>query len=180
MTIRPIRLLGDAVLRTPAEPVTAFDVELRKLVTDLMDTVRGGPGRAAVAAPQIGVSARVFGYDLDGHRGHLVNPTVEIVGGELQDDEEGCLSLPGLAFRTSRAMHVIARGFNQHGEPLTVDATGYLARAMQHETDHLDGILYVDRLRGSARREALRAVRADPALKPTEVRQPARRRPLYT
>lgn len=162
MTIRPIRLLGDAVLRTPAEHVTSFDAQLRELVTDLMDTVRGAPGRAAVAAPQIGVSARVFGYDLDGHSGHLVNPTVEIVGTETQDGEEGCLSLPGLSFPTLRAMHVIARGFDRHGEPLSIDATGYLARAMQHETDHLDGILYVDKLRGPARREALRAIRSAP------------------
>lgn len=162
MTIRPIRLLGDPVLRTPAEPITSFDAQLRELVADLMDTVRAAPGRAAVAAPQIGVAARVFGYDLAGHSGHVVNPGVEVVGADTQADEEGCLSLPGLSFVTPRAWHVVVRGFDQYGEALTIDATGYLARAMQHETDHLDGVLYVDRLRGAARREALRAVRSAP------------------
>jgi peptide deformylase len=159
MTMRPIRLLGDPVLRTPAEPVTSFDVELRALVTDLMDTLLGAPGRAGVAAPQIGVGARVFVYEADDHRGHLVNPTVE-VSGEMQDGEEGCLSLPGLYFPTPRAMHATARGFDQHGEPLTVSGSGFLARALQHECDHLDGRLYVDTLRGDARRQALREIRA--------------------
>jgi peptide deformylase len=167
MAVRPIRLLGDPVLRTPAEPVTSFDAQLRALVRDLMDTLLGAPGRAGVAAPQIGVPARVFCYDAGGRRGHLVNPTVEVIGDEVQDDAEGCLSLPGLAFPTPRAMHVVARGLDQHGEPVTVQASGFLARALQHETDHLDGVLYVDRLTGQARREALRAVRAAPWAAPT-------------
>jgi len=156
--MRPIRLLGDPVLRTPADPVTSFDAELRTLVTDLMDTLLGAPGRAGVAAPQIGVSARVFVYDADGSRGHLVNPTIE-VSVELQDGDEGCLSLPELYFPTPRAMHATARGFDQHGEPLTISGSGFLARALQHECDHLDGRLYVDTLRGEARREALREIR---------------------
>ena len=159
MTIRPIRLLGDPVLRTPAEAVTDFDAALRDLVTDLMDTLLGAPGRAGVAAPQIGVSARVFVYEADGVRGHLVNPTLE-VSEELQDGDEGCLSLPGLYFPTPRARHATVRGFDQHGEPLTVAGEGFLARALQHETDHLDGTLYVDTLRGDARRQALREIRA--------------------
>jgi peptide deformylase len=161
VTVRPIRLLGDPVLRTVADPVTSFDSELRDLVTDLLDTVRGGPGRAAVAAPQIGVSARVFAYEVDGQRGHLVNPTLEL-SAERQDGDEGCLSLPGLAFPTPRARVVTAHGFDQHGAPLTITGTGELARALQHETDHLDGILYIDRLRGDPRRQALRAARAAP------------------
>jgi peptide deformylase len=159
MTMRPIRLLGDPVLRTPAEPVTSFDAELRALVTDLMDTLLGEPGRAGVAAPQIGVSARVFVYDADDERGHLINPTIE-VSQELQDGEEGCLSLPGLYYPTPRALHAVARGFDQHGEPLTITGSGFLARALQHENDHLDGRLYVDTLRGETRRQALRDIRA--------------------
>lgn len=159
MTMRPIRLLGDPVLRTPAEPVTSFDAELRALVTDLMDTLLGEPGRAGVAAPQIGVSARVFVYDADGERGHLVNPTIE-VSQESQDGDEGCLSLPGLYYPTPRAMRAVARGFDQHGEPLIITGTGFLARALQHERDHLDGRLYVDTLRGETRRQALRDIRA--------------------
>jgi peptide deformylase len=159
VAIRPIRLLGDPVLRTPAEPVTSFDAELRRLVSDLMDTLLGAPGRAGVAAPQIGVAARVFVYLADGARGHLVNPTLEL-SAEQQEGEEGCLSLPGLAFNTPRARYATARGFDQYGEPVTVSGEGFLARALQHETDHLDGRLYVDTLRGQTRREALRAIRA--------------------
>jgi peptide deformylase len=160
VAIRPIRLFGDPVLRTPADAVTSFDAGLRAVVTDLMDTLRGGPGRAAVAAPQIGVGARVFVYlDEDGGAVHLVNPTLEL-SEERQGGEEGCLSLPGLGFETPRAMHAVAHGFDRHGEPVTVRGTGYLARVLQHETDHLDGRLYVDTLRGDDRRQALRAIRA--------------------
>ncbi len=159
MTVRPIRLLGDPVLRTPAEPVTSFDAELRALVTDLIDTLVGEPGRAGVAAPQIGVSARVFAYGVEDAIGHVVNPTID-VSAEQVDDEEACLSLPGLQFPTPRAARATVRGFDQYGEPLTVEGTGYLARALQHETDHLDGRLYVDTLSGDVRRQALRAIRS--------------------
>jgi peptide deformylase len=124
-----------------------------------MDTLLGEPGRAGVAAPQIGVGARVFVYGADGTRGHVVNPTLE-VSDDLQDGDEGCLSLPGLYFPTPRARHATVRGFDQHGEPLTVSGSDFLARALQHETDHLDGQLYVDILRGETRRRALREIRA--------------------
>jgi peptide deformylase len=157
MTVRPIRIYGDPVLRTECDPVTAFDRELRDLVTDLEDTVRV-PGRAGVAAPQIGVSARVFSYNVAGQIGHLVNPVLSDFAGE-QDDEEACLSLPGLGFPTKRAMSVIARGFDQHGEPLLIEGAGFLARALQHETDHLAGTLYIDTLTGDVRRQALRELR---------------------
>jgi peptide deformylase len=160
MTMRPIRIIGDAVLRTECDPVTSFDAELRSLVADLMDTLLGAPGRAGVAANQIGVSARVFVYDADEHRGHLVNPRIVERSEELEDGDEGCLSIPELYFPTPRAMHVTAEGFDQHGEPVTVTASGFLARALQHETDHLDGKLYVDLLRGDTRRQALREIRA--------------------
>ncbi|GAA3764906.1 peptide deformylase [Plantactinospora mayteni] len=159
MTMRPIRIIGDPVLRTPSEPVTSFDAALRKLVTDLMDTLLGAPGRAGVAAPQIGISAQVFVYDADGQRGHLINPTLEL-STETQDDDEGCLSVPGFYFPTPRAMHATAHGVDQYGEPLTITGSGFLARALQHETDHLAGRLYVDTLRGDTRRRALREIRA--------------------
>jgi len=158
MPMRPIRLLGDPVLRTPAEPVTDFDAALHGLVTDLMDTLLGATGRAGVAAPQIGVGARVFVYNAGGETGHVVNPVLE-VSDERQDGEEGCLSLPGLYFPTPRAMHATVRGFDQSGEPLTVSGSRFLARALQHETAHLDGQLYVDTLRGDTRRQALRPIR---------------------
>ncbi len=157
MTVRPIRLFGDPVLRTAADPVVSFDRELRQLVTDLEDTVRE-PGRAGVAAPQIGVSLRVFSYHVDGVVGHLVNPVLSELSG-TQDDEEGCLSVPGLAFATPRAMHVVARGQDRHGEPVVIAGSGFLARALQHETDHLAGTLYLDTLTGDVRRQALRELR---------------------
>jgi peptide deformylase len=161
MTLRAIRIIGDPVLRTPAEPVTSFDAELRALVTDLMETLLGAPGRAGVAAPQIGVSARVFVYDADGHRGHLVNPTLEL-SEETQSGDEGCLSIPDLYLPTPRAVHATARGLDQHGDLVTITGSGFLARVLQHETDHLDGRLYVDTLRGDTRRQALREIRSAP------------------
>jgi peptide deformylase len=161
MTIRDIRLLGDAVLRTEADPVTSFDAELRQLVTDLLDTVTGKPGRAGVAAPQIGVSARVFSYAVDEAVGYVVNPVLT-VDEELQDGDEGCLSIPGFFFPRVRAASATVHGVDQYGEPIVVTGTGMLARALQHETDHLNGELYIDGLKGDARRQALRAVRSAP------------------
>ena len=158
MAIRPIRRLGDPVLRTAAEPVTSFDAELRALVTDLLDTLLRVPGRAGVAAPQIGVSAQVFAYHAGDRHGHVVNPAIE-VSGEIELDEEGCLSVPGLSFPTPRARQATVRGFDQHGEPVEVSGCGFLARVLQHETDHLSGRLYLDLLRGETRRRALRTVR---------------------
>jgi peptide deformylase len=166
MAARPIRLLGDPVLRTTAESVTTFDRSLRALIEDLVDTTAAAPGRAAVAAPQIGVGLRVFAYAVADGAGHVVNPTIVARSGE-QVDEEGCLSVPGLAFPTTRAMEVTVTGFDQYGEPLTVTGSGFLARALQHETDHLNGVLYIDLLTGDARRQALRAVRAAPWAGPT-------------
>lgn len=157
MTVRPIRIYGDPVLRTEADPVLDFDAELRQLVQDLEDTVRE-PGRAGVAAPQIGVSLRVFSYNVDDVVGHMVNPVLSGFDGE-QDDEEGCLSIPGLGFPTPRAMTVTANGQDQHGEPLVITGTGFLARALQHETDHLNGTLYIDTLKGDTRRRMLRELR---------------------
>jgi peptide deformylase len=161
MTIRPIRLFGDPVLRTEADPVVSFDAELRAIVADLEDTVRE-PGRAGVAGPQIGVSLRVFSYNVDGVVGHLVNPVLSGQAGIQDEEDEACLSLPGLAFPTPRAMSVVATGQDQYGEPLVIEGTEFLARALQHETDHLDGRLYIDTLTGDTRRQALRELRRVP------------------
>jgi peptide deformylase len=157
MTIRPIRLLGDPVLRTPAEAVVSFDDELRSVVDDLEETVQA-PGRAGLAGPQIGVGLRVFSYFVNGEVGHLINPVLSDFEGEEVDDE-GCLSIPGLYFPTPRARRVTARGVDRDGKPVTIEATGFLARALQHETDHLDGTLYIDTLKGDTRRQALRELR---------------------
>jgi peptide deformylase len=158
VTIRPIRELGDPVLRTPADEVRAFDRELAALVRDLLDTV-DHPGRAGLAAPQIGVGARVFSYNVDGEIGHLVNPTVVELSEEVQDGDEGCLSIPGIWAPTARAMHAVVEGFDVHGEPLRLSGSGLLARCFQHEVDHLDGRVFLDRLTGEPRKAALRALR---------------------
>ena len=157
MAIQPIRLFGDPVLRTPAEPVTTFDKELRVLVRDLVDTMQDAPG-VGLAAPQIGVGLRVFSYDVDGIIGHLINPTLDLSDDE-QDGDEGCLSFPGLAFPCKRSMHAVAKGFNEYGDPIVVEGSELLARCVQHETDHLDGILFIDRLDPAQRKLAMRAIR---------------------
>jgi peptide deformylase len=158
VTIRPIRELGDPVLRTPADEVRAFDKELAALVRDLEDTV-DHPGRAGLAAPQIGVSARVFSYNIDGVIGHLVNPRVAELSEEVQDGDEGCLSVPGIWAPTVRAMHAVVEGFDVHGEPLRLEGDGLMARCLQHEVDHLDGTVFLDRLTGDARKQAFRMLR---------------------
>ncbi|RKS77787.1 peptide deformylase [Motilibacter peucedani] len=157
MAIQPIRLFGDPVLRTAAEPVQVFDKELRTLVKDLAETMLDAPG-AGLAAPQIGVSLRVFTYHVDGVLGHLVNPVLDL-SDEQQDGDEGCLSLPGLTFDCRRALRVVAKGQNEFGDPVVVEGSDLLARCVQHETDHLDGVLFVDRLDREQRKLALRAIR---------------------
>jgi peptide deformylase len=157
VAIQPIRLFGDPVLRTPAQPVTDFDKELRQLVKDLEETMMDAPG-AGLAAPQIGVGLRVFTYYVDDVLGHLVNPSLDL-SDEEQDGEEGCLSFPGLAYDTKRALRVVAKGFDMHGEPVVIEGSELLARAIQHETDHLDGILFIDRLDKAQRKLALKAIR---------------------
>jgi peptide deformylase len=157
VAIQPIRLFGDPVLRTKAEPIVDFDKELRQLVKDLEETMLDAPG-TGLAAPQIGVGVRVFTYHVDDVLGHLVNPRLDL-SDEEQFGEEGCLSIPGLAYDCRRAMRVVAKGFDQHGEPITVEGSELLARAVQHETDHLDGILFIDRLDRDQRKLALKAIR---------------------
>jgi peptide deformylase len=158
VSTRPIRLFGDPVLRTPADPVTTFDAELRKLVKDLTDTMMDAPG-VGLAAPQIGVGLRVFTYYIDDVAGHLINPVLQL-SEETELDDEGCLSFPGLAYPTSRAFGVVATGFDMHGEPVTLEGTGQLARCVQHETDHLDGVLFIDRLDAAQRKLAMKEIRA--------------------
>jgi peptide deformylase len=152
-------LFGDPVLRTVADPVTVFDKELRQLVADLEETMLDAPG-AGLAAPQIGVSLRVFTYHVDDEQsGHLVNPVLHFPDEEMQDGPEGCLSIPGLAFDCARRANVVAHGQNMWGDPITVEGTAKLSRAIQHETDHLDGVLFVSRLDDETRRAAMRAIR---------------------
>jgi peptide deformylase len=159
VTIQTIRLFGDPVLRTAADQVTTFDRELRTLVADLTETMLAAPG-AGLAAPQIGVGLRVFTYHVDDEQaGHLINPVLHFPSDEEQDGLEGCLSVPGLTFDCVRREHVVAHGQNVYGDPVTVEGTARLARCVQHETDHLDGVLFVDRLDPETRKAAMRAIR---------------------
>ena len=158
MALRPIRLLGDPVLRTPAQPVTTFDKELRTLVKDLTDTMLDAPG-VGLAAPQLGVGLRVFTYDVDDQLGHLINPVLHFPSDEEQDGDEGCLSLPGLTFDCRRKQHVVAHGQNEYGDPVSIEGSALMARCVQHESDHLDGVLFIDRLDPETKKAALEAIR---------------------
>ncbi len=142
---------------TPAVLVVDFDKELRTLVADLTDTMLQAPG-VGLAAPQIGVGLRVFVWDVDEAIGHLINPTLDL-SAELQDGEEGCLSFPELSYETPRAFRAVAKGFNMYGEPVTVEGTELLARCLQHENDHLDGIVFIDRLSADDRKLAMKEIR---------------------
>ena len=157
MAIQPIRIFGDPVLRQRATEVVDFDLELRGLVSDLTDTMLAAPG-AGLAAPQIGVGLRVFTWYVDGEVGHLVNPVLDL-SAEEQFGDEGCLSIPELSFDCTRALSVVARGFDMYGEPVTIEGNDLLARAIQHETDHLDGVLFIDRLDDETRKAAMKAIR---------------------
>ena len=158
MAVREIRLFGDPILLTEAEPVTDFDKQLRGLVKDLTETLRDARG-SGLAAPQIGVGLRVFAYAVDGQRGYLVNPELGFPDDEEQDGEEGCMSFPGLYFDVKRRQNTVARGFTDRGDPVQVVGTATLARCLQHETDHLDGVLFIDRMDRATRRTAMRAIR---------------------
>jgi peptide deformylase len=157
MSVRPLRYLGDPVLRTPCERVRRFDDALARLVTDLLDTV-SEPGRAGLAANQIGSSLAVFSYNVDGAFGYVINPVLTQTDGD-QDGPEGCLSVPGVSADRHRAASAVVTGVDLEGQPVTVTGTGELARCLQHETDHLRGELYIDKLAGRERAAVFRALR---------------------
>ena len=164
MAVRPIRIIGDPVLHTPTRPVEAFDESLKALVEDMFDTMAAAEG-VGLAANQIGVSLSVFVYDcLDAserrHVGHVVNPVLVSAGGDPDEDDEGCLSIPKLYFDTARPSYAAVEGVDKDGRPVRVVGDGQLARCLQHETDHLHGLLFVDRLTGRAKRRAMREVMA--------------------
>ena len=158
MTVRPIRLFGDPVLKTPTTKIGDIDENTHSLVKDLIDTVMI-PGRAGVAATQIGVGLRAFSYNVDGDVGYILNPQLVEVSGEPELREEGCLSVPELWFATLRYPFARVTGINLDGSPVELSGTGLMAQALQHETDHLDGYLYIDRLEAPSRREAMKQIR---------------------
>ena len=159
MAKREIRVVGDPVLRTPCDPVTTVDDRVRSLVEDLLETV-DEDGRAGLAANQIGVSLRAFTWNIDDEIGYVLNPViVELSDEEYQDDDEGCLSVPGLWFPTRRSWYARVVGNDLAGKEVVVEGTGLMARCLQHEVDHLDGHLYLDRLERSVRKKAMKAIR---------------------
>jgi peptide deformylase len=157
MTVRPLRLLGDPVLRTPSEPVTRFDAPLAQLIADLIDTVQV-PGRAGLAANQIGSSLAAFSYNVDGQLGYLINPRIAEATGSYEGTE-ACLSIPGVSADRTRCWYAVAEGVGLEQRPVTVAGTGELARCLQHEIDHLHGELYIDKLAGDERRRLMRELR---------------------
>ena len=185
MALLEIRLFGDPVLRERAAPVDRFDDELARFGDDLLETMRAAGG-AGLAAPQVGVLKRVFAFDVGVDEetgahpfGVLVNPVITRRAGE-QTGEEGCLSFPGLYYVCSRALEVTVAAQDVAGRPVELDGSGLLARAVQHEIDHLDGVLFIDRMSRGDRKRALRAWRereldlelhgAEPHLHPSDLR----------
>ena len=158
MAVRDIRLFGDPVLKSRSIEIGEIDDSVRALVRDLLDTVEP-PGRAGVAAPQIGVGLRAFSYNIDGDIGYILNPVLVEVRGEPAPVDEGCLSVPGLWHPALRYPWARVEGIDLDGEPVVLEGEGLLAQALQHETDHLDGTLYLDRLAPERRRLAMREVR---------------------
>jgi peptide deformylase len=168
-----IRVLGDPVLRQPAAPVTDFDRRLRSLYDDMIETMYDAPG-VGLAAPQVGISLRLFVFD-DGDTGptFMANPVLSQGDGELIE-EEGCLSIPGPYRATPRFARVTCRGQDLDGAPIEMTGEGLLARIFQHETDHLDGLLYIDRLDDEGRRSVMAELRRIEL----GLDEPPRKRPL--
>jgi peptide deformylase len=158
MTVREIRLYGDPVLRTVCDPIVAIDDKVRSLIQDLIDTTTL-PGRAGVAAPQIGVGLRAFSYNIDGKIGYLINPEIVELGGEKRLVDEGCLSVPGLWHKTPRFETARAKGIDLDGNTVEIAGSGLMAQAIQHECDHLDGMVYLGRLEGDERKQAMKNLR---------------------
>jgi peptide deformylase len=172
MSLLPIRTLGDPVLREPGRDVERFDDSLRRLIEDMFETMYEAPG-VGLAAQQVGISSRFFVYDDgDGHRGFIANP--ELFDDAASDEhEEGCLSIPGPFHPTSRATRVRIRGLDQDGRPVELVGEDLLARILQHETDHTNGMLYIDRLDDDGRREVMRQLREHELRRAQEDSRPA-------
>jgi peptide deformylase len=158
VTIRQIRLFGDPVLRSACDPIPVGDRRAAVLVEDLLETV-AVPGRAGVAANQIGVGQRAFSYNVDGVIGYIINPVLVETSGAPELVDEGCLSVPGFYFPRLRYPYARVTGVDLDGEPVELAGDGLMAQALQHETDHLDGHLFIEGLKPDAKREAMRAIR---------------------
>ena len=159
MTVRDIRLFGDPVLKTVSDPITKFDDKTKALIEDLLDTTQF-PGRAGVAAPQIGVNLRAFSYNVNGQVGYLINPVLVEVSGEKLLVDEGCLSVPELWHKTPRYEFAKVTGVDLDGNDVEIEGDGLMAQMLQHECDHLDGLVYLDRLEDDERKTAMKSLRA--------------------
>jgi peptide deformylase len=160
MTVREIRLFGDPVLKSVCDPVKVFDSKIAELALDLLETTTQISGRAGVAANQIGVGLRGFSWNVDGKSGVIFNPRIVELSGERRLVQEGCLSVPGLWHETPRYEYAKVEGFNAAGEPIMLEGFGLMAQALQHECDHLDGLVYLDRLEPEERKLAMKNLRA--------------------
>lgn len=158
MTVRRIRLFGDPVLKTTSEPIGEITDSIKTLIRDLEETA-AIPGRAGVAANQIGVNLRAFSFHVEGEVGHIINPEIIQLFGEQVVLDEGCLSLPEIWGKTPRHSKVIVRGISVLGENIEIEAEGLLAQVFQHEIDHLNGLVYLDRLEGSVKKDCMAALR---------------------
>lgn len=163
MSLREIRIYGDPVLSSRAEEINKFDAGLRALASDMLETMENAGG-VGLAANQVGILKRIFVYDCShtqsGLRGAIVNPIWTPVGEQQQIGPEGCLSIPGISAETTRFNQVFVSGQDIEGRPVSMVASGLMARCIQHETDHLDGVLFLQRLEAAVRKDAMRAIRA--------------------
>jgi len=161
MTARQIRLFGDPVLRSVCDPIAPHDHRANSLIDDLLETV-ALPGRAGLAANQIGVGLRAFSYNIDGELGYVINPVLVELGGETELVDEGCLSVPGFFFPRRRYPFARVTGVDLEGNTVELSGEGLMAQALQHEVDHLDGHLYIEGLEPAVKKEAMRAIREAP------------------
>lgn len=159
MTVRPIRLFGDPVLRSVCDPIAPGDPKAGALIADLLEGV-ALPGRAGLAANQIGVGQRAFSYNVDDEIGYIINPVIAEVSGEPELVEEGCLSVPGFFFPRLRYPYARVTGIDLDGNAIELSGEGLMAQALQHEVDHLEGHLFIEGLEPETKREAMRAIRS--------------------
>jgi peptide deformylase len=158
LSVRAIRLFGDPVLKTVSDVVVEVDDKVRALIADLIDTTKL-PGRAGVAAPQIGVNLRAFSYNINGQVGYVINPKITELAGAKVLLDEGCLSVRGLWQKTPRFERASVEGIDIDGNPVKISGEGLMAQALQHECDHLDGLVYLDRLEADERKSAMKNLR---------------------
>jgi peptide deformylase len=159
MGLLRIRIFGDPILRERALEVTEFDVALRRLAEDMRAAMLAAAG-VGLAANQVGVLKRLFTWETPTSKGALINPEVVECSEELEESEEGCLSFPGLFYATRRPLRAQLRGYDVHGDPISVEGEGLDARVLLHELDHLNGILFIDHLAKHDRKDAMRRIRA--------------------